>query len=161
MGTRLPPFYTLPVYGKRAYCRLNTQPAKIHQALSAPGSSSALAWYGEEKVLQIVGQIAVIDSLHFRRYVYDMPCLGLVDDETIVVLDPDHAALACAVLEVRKPGNLFKYPIVERIYVHPELRRRGIASTLIASALADFHDLGLDGNLTDEGAAFFGIPTDH
>lgn len=162
MGIRMKEYAgLLPLFGKVDYVRLNTQPDKIYQALSAPGAAAAKAWYGDEVVLTHANQVTVIDSVGFRRYVYGLSCIACLQDGEYVVVDCQHAAFGTAVLEVRKPGVLYKHAIIERIYVQPERRRQGIATHLLALAKADFDDLGLDGKLTDEGAAFFGYTVRH
>ena len=151
----------LPIVGKRLHSFVNTDPARLYPLLAAPGSSAAQPWYGEECLLAWEDEILVAQSGGFRRYVFGLTCVFRTPDGGLRLLDPERAAFGLAGLDVRLAGKGHRYPLVERIYVMPERRRQGIATTLVLRARRDFPDLALDGKLTAEGAALFGYTLKH
>ncbi|GAB3259815.1 GNAT family N-acetyltransferase [Chitinimonas naiadis] len=151
----------LPLTGKAMHSFVNTEPARLYPLLAAPGSPAAAGWYGEERLVRYEGAVLVAENAGFRRYVYGLNCIVRASDGSLQVIDPEHATFGLAGLDVRLASKRQRRNLVERIYVMPEARRQGIATSLVLLAKQDMPDLSLDGKLTADGAALFGYPFKH
>jgi GNAT superfamily N-acetyltransferase len=141
----------LPLVGKLCQSELHTNAARLYPMLAPPNSALSAPWYELEQLVGEDGEIVILDSHAFCRYVWGLSCLRQ-PDHTISHFLP---AMGMAALDVHKFGRK-RPPIVERVFVMPEFRRQGIATALVEHALHDFPKLSLDGQLSEEGAAFFG-----
>ncbi len=150
----------LPLAGPLNLSFVQSMPERLYPLLALPGESIATSWYGAETLIRFEGNILVMENKTFRRYVYGLvEAVAYIDGELKPCI-PGSRPLGTAALEVRKASSLRSRPLLERIFVMPNLRRQGIASRLLKSATADFPKLALDGKLTREGAAFFGYALD-
>lgn len=133
----------LPLAGKLEFRCFAEELRSVIPLLAPPSSSAAQARYGAEHVVSRCGDILVLRSSRYQRYVLTAAvcpegCCGI------------------GVLEVRLAQHKRTPPCIETIFVLPWMRRQGVALQLLRSAQADFPSLTVDGHLTADGAAFFG-----
>jgi GNAT superfamily N-acetyltransferase len=141
----------LPCIGKVMHSELHAFPERLYPLISPPNTSLSRGWYLDEAVVRHEAPILIVEGAVFRRYVWGLQCLSRPDG-TVTHVQP---TLGLAGLDVFKPKHK-QAPLVSRIFVMPEFRRQGIATRLLERAMRDFPKLALDGQLTREGAAFFG-----
>ncbi|MBV1774760.1 GNAT family N-acetyltransferase [Burkholderiaceae bacterium DAT-1] len=146
----------LPVVGYLSQNGVHDCPDKIFPVMSLPGGMFYRGDPAQEHFQWLDAHILFAETAHFVRFLY------FVDP---YIVQSGHVAgrMAPAVLQVRKATKRKSPPVVDVIYVIPELRRKGIATLLVNMAQEKFPNLSLDGNLSPDGAAFFGyqLPKQH
>jgi len=129
----------LPLIGEREMVLFTSGGAELYKFLCLPGDPASQVFHPLERVLRQDGPVTVADCSQHRRYLY--------------LADHEQAPIAVLVVSKVAVGRHTSY--LSFVFVNPSYRRRGIASHMLASALADFPQLALDNRLTVDGLAFF------
>lgn len=108
-------------------------------AVDDPASTELLRTYFTELVGRFINRIATRDEVDAA--IEDEPSAGLVPPHgTFLVAQYDGRPAGCVGLRLIGPGTVE----LTRLFVHPDLRRRGGASALLTAAEDRARDLGAD-----------------
>lgn len=143
------PALDLPLLDPAAGAYVEGQAEQLAKFLAPPNDPLMVARLGQETLVRRAPGLEVWEGERFgvRN--------GHIQGRRYLAMDGHGVPLACLnVTLLTKDGS--RAAIASNVYVHPDLRRQGLASLLFTQAQADFPYLVADNSMTRDGAALLG-----
>lgn len=144
------PALNLPLHSNDALVVSGPAPG-LAMFLLPPNASEVVARLGQEKVLLHQADCMVLEGERYRTRGGDT----VVGRRYLALLPSSGEAIGALNVTVQKKGRKTS-AVASNVFVVPEHRRQGVASSLVKRALEDYPNLTVDNSMTAEGAKLFG-----